>query len=122
MNAAGSEKRGLSMGRDTASQAALVLVPVSILLAAGVSVSCLAEPAPAATPEFDAKYVKMEVPKQVLTDQVFLAKITMKNTGSQTWKEANRSHACLRSQDPQDNMTWGTNYIIQGQEPVLVLL
>jgi len=103
------------MGRDRAVQPAFVLAFVLLLLTAGVSVSFSAEAAPGATAEFDAKYVKMEIPKQVLTDQVFLAKITIKNTGSQAWKEASRSHTCLRSQDPQDNLTWGTNYIIQGQ-------
>jgi len=69
----------------------------------------------AAAPVFDAEYVSMDVPKQLITDQVFQVKIVMKNTGSQDWGPASATHAFLRSQDPPDNTTWGTNFIIQGQ-------
>jgi hypothetical protein len=67
-------------------------------------------------PEWDARFVKMTVPKRLLTDQVFPVAITMKNTGSQTWREGRDIRpTTLRSQDPEGNTTWGTSYIIQGQ-------
>ncbi len=77
---------------------------------------------PQASPEgapLDARFVRMEIPRKVLTDQVFQAKIVMKNTGSEAWREDRGRHTRLRSQDPQDNMTWGTNFIIQGQGSVV---
>lgn len=66
-------------------------------------------------PEYDAAYVRMEIPQKVLAGQVFPARIVMKNTGSVSWREDKRTHTTLRSQDPDNNFTWGTNYIIQGQ-------
>lgn len=66
--------------------------------------------------EWDAKYVKMDVPKEVTADQVFVAKVTMQNTGTQTWKEGrDLVPSSLRSVEPADNLTWGTNQFIQGQ-------
>lgn len=70
-------------------------------------------PPPAPVAEYDAQFVAMEVPKHVLTNQVFAVKITMKNTGSKAWE--GQAHAHLRSQDPPDNTTWGTHFILQGQ-------
>jgi hypothetical protein len=64
---------------------------------------------------FDAEFVRMEIPKKVLTDEVFPAKIVLKNTGTRAWREDQGTHTRLRSQDPEDNLTWGTSYIIQGQ-------
>jgi hypothetical protein len=69
---------------------------------------------------WDAKYVRMDVPTTVTANQVFAVKITMKNTGTETWKEARDIiPSSLRSQSPDDNDTWGTNYIIQGQGTVI---
>ncbi|MBE3133076.1 MAG: hypothetical protein IMZ55_06360, partial [Acidobacteria bacterium] len=68
---------------------------------------------PATAAEYDAQFIKMEIPQQVLTGQVFAVKITMKNTGSKAWE--GEGHAHLHSQDPPDNTTWGTHFIIQGQ-------
>ncbi len=66
--------------------------------------------------EYDAKFVKMEVPKTVVADQVFSVKITMKNTGTATWKEARDIlPSSLRAVSPDNNKTWGTDFIIQGQ-------
>ncbi len=67
------------------------------------------------TAPMDAGYVRMEIPAKVLTDQVFQAKIVMRNTGSRAWREDKGTHTRLRSQYPDDNMTWDTNYMIQGQ-------
>ncbi|AMV26434.1 hypothetical protein VT84_18695 [Gemmata sp. SH-PL17] len=71
-------------------------------------------------PEWDSKYIKMEVPKEVTADQVFVAKVTMRNTGTQTWKEARDVvPSSLHSAEPADNLTWGTNFFIQGQGVVV---
>ncbi|HSQ58679.1 MAG TPA: hypothetical protein VLM40_23360, partial [Gemmata sp.] len=66
--------------------------------------------------EWDATYVTMIVPKTVEADQTFAVAITMKKTGTRTWQfgEGN-TPATLRSQSPEENETWGTKYIIQGQ-------
>jgi hypothetical protein len=53
----------------------------------------------------------MEIPERLITHQVFLAKITMENTGTQAWGDGMK----LRAQVPLDNETWGTSYIIMGQ-------
>jgi len=67
--------------------------------------------------EWDAEFVKIEVPRTVRTNQVFPVAITMKNTGSTTWGFVSgvRSAPTMRSIAPYGNLTWGTNYIIQGQ-------
>ncbi len=89
-------------------------------MAAGLAVA--AEPATRGTekPEepasdYDAKFVRMEVPKKVATDQVFKVVIVMRNTGKRSWGPDNDAHGLLRSQDPPNNTTWGTNFIIQHQ-------
>ncbi|HUU22224.1 MAG TPA: hypothetical protein VM389_06775, partial [Phycisphaerae bacterium] len=64
---------------------------------------------------YDAQCVKVVVPKEILTDEVFRAVIVMRNTGTQSWGPENDRHAYLRSQTPLDNNTWGCNFIIQGQ-------
>lgn len=66
--------------------------------------------------EWDAMYVKMEVPNTVAADQVFAVKITFQNTGTQTWLEGlDLVPSSLHSEDPVNNTIWGTNFIIQGQ-------
>ncbi len=73
-------------------------------------------PGGAEAPEYDAAFVKMsQLPEKLLTDQVFKAAITMKNTGSRSWGPEIKDHSVLRSQAPPDNTTWGTYFIIQGQ-------
>ena len=99
----------------------LAVVLTVIALGAGVTAPMPAAgeaetpPQAATAPAYDAVCVKVEMPKEVLTDQVFQAKVIMKNTGSQSWGPENHKHAYLRSQDPLDNNTWGCNFIIQGQ-------
>ncbi len=66
-----------------------------------------------AQPARDAKFVKMEVPDKVVAWQVFEVKITMKNTGTETWKCTGPVH--LHSQGPAENSNWGTNIIRVGQ-------
>ncbi len=91
-------------------KAALALVAVLSPLAA------LRPADPPKAAGWDAKYVKMDVPQAVRADQVFAVKITMKNAGTETWKEGRDiTPTSLRSQSPDDNDTWGTSYIIQGQ-------
>src|SRR5437016_3039402 len=86
------------------------------LLALGAALAGLGSAQPPEAAEWDAKFVKMDVPKTVAADQVFAVKITMKNTGTETWKEGRDIvPTSLRSQSPEDNKTWGTNFIIQGQ-------
>ena len=92
-------------------QLTLVWLSGLLVFAPGRSRCHADPPAQAAAAAFDARYVRMEVPAKLLTDQVFLAKITMKNTGSQAWGDGMK----LRSQDPPDNTNWGTSFIIMGQ-------
>ena len=98
---------------------AAVAVAAAIVLCASAAVPTAAadaDKAPGAAPgTYDAACVKVEVPKKVLTDEVFRAVIVMKNTGTQSWGPANEKHAYLRSQEPLDNLNWGCNFIIQGQ-------
>jgi hypothetical protein len=65
-------------------------------------------------PDLDAKYVKMVVPEKLLTDQVFKASITMRNTGGKAWKEGAFGTRLLAI-DEEGSTTWGTSYIILGQ-------
>ena len=68
---------------------------------------------------WDAKFVKMEVPDSVEADAVFVAKVTMENTGSEKWREGRDIvPSSLRSQ-PDKDMTWGTTIFIQGQGTVV---
>ena len=108
--------------------AAAVIVAVSFLgAAAGMTarMAAVAEAGQATTgeskkpgtsaPEYDTKFVRMEVPKKVKTDEVFKVVIVMRNTGTRSWGPANDAHGLLRSQDPPKNTTWGTDFIIQRQ-------
>ena len=92
----------------------VVVVMAAGLLGVTVQQARSEEAQPA--PEWDAKFVAMQVPKRLVADQVFRARITMRNTGTQTWREGrDLVPTTLRSQDPDANTTWGTNFIIQGQ-------
>jgi len=64
-----------------------------------------------AKPALDAVCVRVDVPPRLLAHQVFEAKVTMRNTGTQAWDDGMK----LRSQDPLDNTNWGTTFIIMGQ-------
>ncbi len=90
------------------------LIPALFLLA---SLDLSALPCAAGDPAaYDAQFVKMtEVPKKLLTGEVFFVEITMRNTGAQGWGPENEKHTVLRSQEPADNETWGTFFITQGQ-------
>jgi len=68
----------------------------------------------AKAPELDAKFVKLSAPDKVVTDEVFRASITMKNTGSKTWAER-QGFVRLYAVAPDHNKRWGTTYIILGQ-------
>lgn len=63
----------------------LAFLSVLLALAPGTSLCHAHLPAKAAAGALDARQVRMKVPGKLLTDQVFLAKITMENTGSQAW-------------------------------------
>ena len=71
-------------------------------------------------PQWQAKCLAVEVPAEVLTDQVFTGRITMKNSGSAPWAgipyagEAN-PQPVLYSQNPDRNKTWGTDFAYVGQ-------
>jgi len=60
-----------------------------------------------------AAYVSMSgVPSSVARGASFTVTLTMRNTGSETWRESTRHR--LGSQSPQDNLTWGTGRILLG--------
>ena len=80
-----------------------------VILAAGRSLAA----EPSTRPQWDSAFVSVEVPRQVLTDQVFLAKVTMKNVGSIEW--AGDNQPVLYSVDPEYNKTWGTHFIYMRQ-------
>jgi hypothetical protein len=56
-----------------------------------------------------AAYVSQVVPRQVTIGQTFSVQVTMKNTGTAAWSRAASKGYYLGSQDPEDNMIWGTN-------------
>ena len=73
------------------------------------AVALAAQAADAPKSDYDAAFVGMKVPDKVITDQVFPAAVTMRNTGTKAWWcEAVR----LRSVNPQDNLNWGTSFIL----------
>ena len=74
-----------------------------------IAVALATEAADAPKSDHDAAFVGMKVPDKVITDQVFPAAITMRNTGAKAWWcEAVR----LRSVGPQGNLNWGTSFIL----------
>ena len=104
--------------------ATAVIVSAALILA-GVRLDAQgpAETARAAVPPWDAKCLAVEVPEEVLTDQVFVGRITVQNTGTAPWRSIPYAgepdpQPILYSQAPDRNKTWGTDfaYIGQGQE------
>ena len=71
----------------------------------------------AARADCDAAFVEMAVPAKVITDQVFLARITLRNTGTATWRCTGPAH--LRSLEPPLNANWGTSIVRTGQGAVV---
>lgn len=90
-----------------ASVSALAL----LALAWGGSRCRCADVKPTDTSGLDARHVKTVAPSRLVTDQVFEASVTMKNTGSRPWGDGMK----LRSYGPLDNMNWGTPLIYLGQ-------
>ncbi len=84
-------------------------------LLAGAGLLVVAASAGAGAPAkdaYDAAYVGMKVPEKVVADAVFRVAVTMKNTGTQSWGSWPLR---LRTINPPNNMTWGTNYILVAQ-------
>jgi hypothetical protein len=94
---------------------------MSRFLAAVLSLACFASlvlPSAAAgePTRHDSKFVKMsEIPKNLLTGQVFKVSCTFKNLGSESWGPEISKNVVLRSQEPLNNSIWGTFFVIQGQ-------
>ncbi len=63
-------------------------------------------------PDYDAAFVGMKIPEKVTGHEVFSVAITMRNTGSKPWGSWPLR---LRSINPPNNVTWGTNYILVAQ-------
>ena len=88
--------------------------PVILFLC--VLVSCATAAAELATnsgsQDYDGAFVRMRVPERVQAHQVFPVTITVRNTGSQTWEGW---PIRLRSVNPPNNRTWGTDYILIAQ-------
>ncbi|OGJ87544.1 MAG: hypothetical protein A2268_03835 [Candidatus Raymondbacteria bacterium RifOxyA12_full_50_37] len=64
----------------------------------------------------DAQYIGCVIPESLITDEVFEARISMKNTGTTTWgSSSGQTPVTLVSQNPKCTMTWGTWFIILGQ-------
>lgn len=62
--------------------------------------------------EYDAAFVRMDVPEQVVAGQVFPVTIVLRNTGTKPWPSEQFQ---LRSVEPQDNLSWGAGFIILRQ-------
>ena len=82
--------------------ATAVIVSATCILA-GVRLEAQgpAETKPAS--QWDAKCIAVEVPDEVLTDQVFVGRITVKNTGSAPWS------SIPHSGQPKGNCACGRN-------------
>lgn len=64
----------------------------------------------------DAQLVSCLVPNSLVTDEVFQAEITLKNTGTKTWgQNEGQTAMTLVSKGPDFNTIWGTYFIIMGQ-------
>ncbi|HWO24754.1 MAG TPA: hypothetical protein VNO30_38700 [Kofleriaceae bacterium] len=94
----GTEHYKSLMGVDDAS-ITLGLVEPNLVDAAGV-------PVPA--PTDDAAFVSQSVPSAMIAGTTYSVSVSMRNTGTTTWR-AGRYR--LGSQEPQDNRAWGTNRI-----------
>jgi plastocyanin/uncharacterized protein affecting Mg2+/Co2+ transport len=57
-----------------------------------------------------ATYVSQSFPTTMLAGQQYTVSVTMQNTGTTTWSEANLYR--LGAQNPQDNTTWGFNRVL----------
>ena len=94
-------------------------IALAALILAGVQLHAQG-PAGTAPAQWDAKCIAVEVPEEVLTDQVFIGKITVKNTGSAPWSSIPYAgepnpQPILYSQAPTRNKTWGTDFAYVGQ-------
>ncbi len=89
----------------TRSVSAIVLAALCALLAAG-------EPKAPGKLDYDAAFVRMAAPEKVTASAVFAVTITVRNTGTRTWEG---SPIRLRTINPRNAMTWGTDYILIAQ-------
>jgi len=64
------------------------------------------------TSDYDAAFVSQAVPEEVAAHEVFSVKITLRNTGTQSWGSW---PIRLRSVGPENNTRWGTSYILVRQ-------
>ena len=108
------------MHKQPLARAAAIVSATLILAGVWLEAQGPAGTAPAAAPQWDAKCIAVEVPEEVLTDQVFAGRITVKNTGSAPWKSIPFAgepdpQPILYSQDPDRNKTWGTDFAYVGQ-------
>jgi hypothetical protein len=108
------------MHKQPFAQAAAIACAALILAGVGLAARGPAGTAPTAAPQWDAKCVGVEVPEEVLTDQVFTGRISVKNTGSAPWASIPYAgepnpQPILYSQDPERNKTWGTDFAYVGQ-------
>jgi hypothetical protein len=80
------------------------------------------EPAAAATPSSNnAMFVSQSVPATMVAGQTYNVSVTMKNTGTTTWRETSDAFYRLGSQNPVDNVTWRAHnrvYLSQTTPPV----
>lgn len=108
------------MRKQPSAKAAAIASAALILAAVRLEAQGPAGIAPAAVPQWDAKCIVVEVPEEVLTDQVFMGRITVKNTGSAPWRSIPYAgepnpQPILYSQNPDRNKTWGTDFAYVGQ-------
>jgi hypothetical protein len=80
------------------------------VLVAGWTVLIHASPLAAA--DYDATFVRMEVPDRVMAREVFAVTITLQNTGTMPWEG---SPVRLRFVNPRNDLSWGTDYILIAQ-------
>jgi hypothetical protein len=85
---------------------------ITLLLAAGATATVPAVAGWSYALDYDAQFVRMKVPDRVAAHEVFPVAITVRNTGTKTWEEW---PIRLRSVHPQNNLTWGTSYILIAQ-------
>ena len=86
--------------------------PLALAFAAVAVASASAARGAQTAPDHDSAFVRMAVPARLTACDVFSVAITVRNTGTKPW--AGPSFR-LRSADPRNNVTWGTNYILIAQ-------